>query len=116
MTKTFARGFAAVILLGALSGLIGERSASASTCQPLGPALLCYNRAGGLEVILFSDAAEVHSSVLYSSIRETGIIIGDGLTNQSSGAFVSCDPAKNKYRLTYGVIGSFKNRSLGVPC
>ncbi len=116
MKNTFARGLAAVILLGALSGVIAGGSASASTCEPVGPTLLCYDRAGGLEVILFSDAAVVHTRALYTSTRETGVLLGDGFTSQYSGAFISCDPTKNKYRLTSAVIGSFKNRSLGVPC
>ena len=117
MRKTFARGLAAVTLLGALSGVLGGGSASATpTCRLVGPTYVCLDIGHGVRVDLYSDAVEIHAPVRYGSTKDTGLIIGDGFTTRSSGAFVSCDSTKNKYRLTYVIIGSAKSRKLAIAC
>ena len=118
MKRFVARGIAGVILLGALSGVLAGGTASAAlNCQPAGPAVvICTDTVGGVEVILYSDAVEIHARVRHSSNHETGILVGDGFTQRASGASVSCNSTTHKYRLTYVVIGAPKNRPLPVAC
>lgn len=117
MNKKVARFLAGVVLVGGLSGvLVGGSASAAPQCQPAGPAVICTDTVGGLEVIFYSDAVEIHTRVRYHSTHETGASVGDGFTQRASGAYLSCDATGHKYRLALTVIGSTKSRLLPLAC
>ncbi len=116
MKRAVARGLIAVVLLGGMSGGIAGGSASAS-CQPVtSSALVCTSQSSGLQVDVYSDIVETHAYAFYAAENKTGTVVGDGFTNQGSGAFVYCDPNTSKYRLAYVVLGVVRSRSLRVAC
>ena len=119
MKKTIVRILATATLLGALAGVVGGGvSASAAVqCQPVTSAVLvCTDRSQGTYAGVFSDFVQVESEVNYGVQKATGVIVGDGFTNQSSGVVLYCNKTQRKYHLLIVVNGSATDRKLNQKC